>query len=166
MQLIQTIEVGAGGAANIQFTSIPATYTNLYLVASLRSTADTVITFIRFNGVTTNLSSRRLYSASAGSASSDAPTTEISMAGGQNPSSYTASTFSNVGIYIPNYAGATNKSVSADYVNENNASAAWNGFTAGLWSSTNAITQIQLLCSSGGNFVQYSSASLYGIKNS
>lgn len=162
MKLIQTVEVGAGGAANIEFTSIPQTYTDLVLVCSLRSTQDTVVSYVRFNGATTNLSSRLLLgSGSAASSQSDA--SNIKLQGFQNPSGFTASTFSNSTIYIPNYAGATNKSISADYVSENNATSAWSGFTAGLWSSTNAITQITIVCASAGNYVQYSTASLYGI---
>ena len=55
--------------------------------------------------------------------------------------------------------------VANDAVVENNATESFQSFTAGLWSSTDAITQITLILS-GGNVVQYSSASLYGIKNS
>jgi hypothetical protein len=33
-KLIETVTVGSGGAANIEFTSIPQTYTDLKLVIS------------------------------------------------------------------------------------------------------------------------------------
>ena len=36
--LISTVTVGAGGAASIDFNSIPGTYTDLLLVVSVRST--------------------------------------------------------------------------------------------------------------------------------
>ena len=78
----------------------------------------------------------------------------------------TANTFANGEFYIPNYAGSTNKSVSADGVTENNATAARATLTAGLWSNTAAINQITLLPIAGGTFAQYSTATLYGISNS
>ena len=68
-------------------------------------------------------------------------------------------------IYIPNYSGSTNKSVSIDAVAENNGTSGFCSFTAGLWSASDAITQITLIAN-GGNMVQHSSVSLYGIRNS
>ena len=162
--LIQSVTVGSGGAASIEFGSIPQTYTDLQVLFSLRGDYDTVVAWVRFNGLTTNLSSRLLLG-SGSAASSQSDTSNIKMQGAIGASTYTASIFANSSLYIPNYAGATNKSMSIDYVSENNATAAWMGLTAGLWSNTSAITQITLL-SSSGNLVQYSSASLYGIKNS
>jgi hypothetical protein len=71
----------------------------------------------------------------------------------------TASTFSNDAIYIPNYSGSTNKSVSIDTVTENNATAAHQTITASVWANTAAITSIKIV--TGANFAQYSTASLY-----
>ena len=161
-KLIQTITVGVA-AASIDFTSIPQTYTDLKIVYSLRNSNTSVVADIQFNGLSTNLSSRLLLG-SGSAASSITGATQL-RSYGTDPSDYTASVFSNLEVYIPNYAGSTNKSVSMDYVTENNAAAAYSGFTAGLWSATTAITQVTLTVS-GGNVAQYSSASLYGIKNS
>jgi hypothetical protein len=36
-EAIATVEVGSGGAANIEFTSIPATFTDLVVKASLQT---------------------------------------------------------------------------------------------------------------------------------
>jgi hypothetical protein len=84
-----------------------------------------------------------------------------------NANSSTASTFGNFQMYIPNYAGSSNKSVSIDAVTENNATAAEANLVAGLWSSTAAITSITLYnYGSVTNFMQHSTATLYGIKNS
>ena len=74
----------------------------------------------------------------------------------------TANTFNSTTFYIPNYAGSTNKSFSFDQVNENNTTAANQVLGSVLWSNTAAITSISLT-SPGYNFVQYSTASLYGI---
>jgi hypothetical protein len=76
----------------------------------------------------------------------------------------TANTFGNSSIYIPNYSGATNKSYSADGVNETNATQAFQELDASLWSNTASITQVTLSVENG-NFVQYSSATLYGVKS-
>ncbi|CAB4222006.1 hypothetical protein UFOVP1649_5 [uncultured Caudovirales phage] len=75
----------------------------------------------------------------------------------------TASTFGNAEFYIPNYAGSNYKSASFDGVGENNATQAWMGLGAGLWSNTAAINQLTLTVAGGTTYLTYSSASLYGI---
>ena len=159
-KLIETVTVGSGGAANITFTSIPQTYTDLKLVMSLRNTIDSVLGTIQFNGLSTDLTSRVLLG--NGSAASSTTPASVIQFYGANPTSYTASVFGNVEIYIPNYAGSTNKSVSIDSVTENNATASFQSMTAGVWGATSAITQISILVA----VAQHSSASLYGIKSS
>ena len=79
--------------------------------------------------------------------------------------SATASTFGNSEIYIPNYASSGYKSISADSVSENNATAAYAFMAALLWSNSAAINRITIT-GLGSSFVQYSTATLYGIKNS
>lgn len=158
--LIQTITVGAGGAASIDFTSIPGTYTDLILYMSARST-DLRALNIKFNNTSTTYTVRHL----------DGDGTSVTsnnnyLAGDATPSTATASVFGNNVYYIPNYAGSTQKSYSVDSVTENNGTTAYQHLTAGLWNGTSAITQITFNILSSGNFAQYSSASLYGIKNS
>lgn len=160
---IQTVTVGSGGAANIEFTSIPQNYTDLKVVASLRTdNAGVEAVMIEFNGLNTNLSGRRL-TGDGGSAGSDT-LTNIRFA--IDTAANTASVFSNGEFYIPNYTSANFKSVSVDGVNETNGTNAVQSLVAGLWSATAAITSIKLLGNSAGNFVQYSTATLYGIKSS
>jgi len=161
---IATVTVGSGGAANIEFSSIPSTYTDLTILLSGRTSyTGTVYRFgtIQFNNLTTNLSTRNVYGSTSGVASNTA--TEIYF--WNNSASSTSNTFNNAQFYIPNYAGSTNKSLSIDTVSENNGTDALTGLVAGLWSNTAAITSIQLV-SNGGNFVQYSTATLYGISKS
>ena len=156
-----------GSVSSIDFTSIPSTYTDLIIKYSLRSTANAAtqggqLTKISFNGSTANLSRRRLYG-NGSSAGSDSASDNI--IGYNNPSDYTANTFGNGELYVPNYAGSANKSFSVDSVDENNATAAEIAFVAGLWSQTTAINAISLI-PYAGNWVQYSTATLYGIKSS
>jgi hypothetical protein len=79
--------------------------------------------------------------------------------------SATASTFSNVEIYIPNYNSSVNKVASAIVAHENNNSAAYTSANAFLRSVTDAITSVDLV-SASGNYVSGTSFFLYGIKNS
>ena len=159
MQVIEHIEVGSGGAASIEFTSISAGHTDLYLSLSLRQSAGSEgagFSF-RLNGSTLNFSQRRLYGTGS-SAVTDTGAESLWVVG----NGATANTFSNSSIYIPNYASSSAKSYSNDGVSENNASTAFQAIVAGLWNDTNAITSLGIYCTAG-SFVQYSSATLYGI---
>ena len=89
--------------------------------------------------------------------------TPARLVGGLEGTGYTASTFGNAELYIPNYTSSNNKSFSADSVTENNATAAYSQLIAGLWSNVTAITSLSLAPSSG-TFVQHSTATLYGVK--
>jgi hypothetical protein len=161
-ELIASSTVGSGGAANIDFTSIPSTYTDLQLLLSLRTNTNSTSdqTLISFNGSTASFSARLLIG--NGSAASSTTIARYTMPNGNTD--LTASTFSSGSVYIPNYAGSTNKSYSADGVQENNATGALAILTAGLWSDTAAINQITLT-PNAGSYVQYTTAYLYGVKN-
>lgn len=167
MVKIETVTVGSGGAANITFSNIPQTYTDLKVVISTRDSGSgsSQNLKISFNGVGgTSYSSRLLYgdgsSASSFTLSSAAALEhQYSTAAGA-----TASTFGSTEVYVPNYTSSTNKSVSVDSVTENNATGVSMGLSAGLFSNTSAITSITLAPFSGSNtFVQHSTATLYGI---
>jgi hypothetical protein len=154
-----------GTQSVIDFTSIPSTYTDLKLVVSLRDNGSNVysLAYVKFNNTTANLKSRGV----EGDGSS--PTTyynsTVLYINSANGNSSTANTFCNSEIYIPNYTSSNYKSVSVDGVMENNATTAYSSLQAGLWSDTAAINQITIY-SSTGSWLQYSSAYLYGIKNS
>ena len=164
---IASVTVGSGGASSIDFTSIPATYTDLLVKVTTRDTAVTANTGavkVTVNASATTYTNRNITSSGSAAASSSAVTTYIDAGLGSTmpTSGNTASTFSNIEIYIPNYAGSTNKSFSVDAVGENNATAAYAGLVAGLWSTTSVITAISIAATT--LFSQYSSATLYGIK--
>jgi len=162
---IATTTVGSGGASTIDFTNIPQTYTDLVLKVSARGTVNTASNghyyTINLNGSTTNKT--QIYLQGSGSSSGSGSTSSFTTY--MDPSEYTASTFSNAEVYLPNYAGSNYKSMSVDVVMENNATEAYSTFYAQLWSNTAAITSITLT-PGGGNFAQHSTATLYGIKNS
>jgi hypothetical protein len=160
-QLIASNTVGSGGVASVTFSSIPATYTDLKLSYSMRNTA--FWSSISFNGSSASFSSRWLNgNGTAVNSASRTDNTEFVLG---ELSTYTANTFTNGDIYIPNYAGANYKSFSIDAVNENNATTAYQHFGAGLRSNTAAINSITIT-PSAGNILEYSTFYLYGIKNS
>jgi hypothetical protein len=157
-ELIASVTVGSGGAASMDFTSIPSTYTDLCFVSSLRASDNSDYCSIRFNNSSSSFSSRQIYNTgSTTRANNDLTAATV-------PSTYTANTFSSNLIYIPNYAGSSNKSWSRDSVFENNAAAAVQTLEAGLWANTAAINQVTLVHPTA-NFAQYSTAYLYGVKN-
>jgi hypothetical protein len=162
---IATVTVGSGGATDITFSSITSTYTDLLVVASVRGSDNAATNTnlrIQFNGSTSNYSERQLYG--NGSSALSATLTYASL-GYVSSDGATASTFGNCQAYIPNYAGSTNKSISAEGVAEGNTAAMLMALDAGLWSDTSAITSIKLFVPSF-NIMQHSTATLYGISKS
>lgn len=162
---IASTTVGAGGAANITFSSIPSTYTDLILKLSLRGSYSVVAysMSMRFNSDTgNNYTLRSLYgdgSAAGSEVSSGISYLPVLI----NGNSATSSTFGNAEVYIPNYGGSTQKSISADAVSESNATTTYAYLHAGIWTGTSAITSITLNALSSYVFNQYSTATLYGI---
>jgi hypothetical protein len=154
-------------AASVTFSAIPATYTDLVLRISARNTTTSEDIDLTINGDTSTLYSRTyLLGNGTGTGSfRNSGQPRISLDNSVVPSSYTASTFSNLEIYIPSYTATQNRPISSISVTENNATLARIVATAGLYLSTTAITQVQLATTSG-NFDTGSSFYLYGIKNS
>jgi hypothetical protein len=165
-ELIASSTVGSGGAANIDFTSIPSTYTDLVLVTSARDVSAATDDFIyaRFNSSATGYSGILLRGNGSTAAAGGIGTT-YAYVGQIEGTGRTASTFTNSTCYIPNYAGSSQKSYSVDTVSENNATAAYAAIIAGLWTGTAAISSITLTSATGSNFAQYTTAYLYGVKN-
>jgi len=167
---IATVDL-TGSQSSIDFTSIPATYTDLCIKYSARTDRANTNSdiYLQFNGVTTaTYSFKRIYGNGTATAASDGLTNNATggFAGTADGASATASTFGNCEVYIPNYAGSTAKSWSVDGVNENNATSALAALYVGSWSGTAAITSISLKDYNAANFVQYSTATLYGISKS
>jgi len=163
MKLIATQTVTTA-QPSIEFTSIPGNFTDLYVLMSARSSRSSVIAevLISFNGNTSNFTNRRLF----GNGSTVESTTNTQGgrgAGFINGNDLTANTFGNYGLYIPNYAGATNKSVSIDSVNETNGTEAHQAIFAVQWANTSPITSTTFTLQDSTNFQPGTVVSLYGI---
>jgi hypothetical protein len=172
--LIKSVTVESGGAANITFTSIPQTYTDLCLFLSGRvdipgpngPTDPNYNSYLLTNAFPLGGGARTRYLLYDGSTSSSASDTNNILLLGITSSAATANTFGNTFAYFTNYASTTlNKSVSIDQVSENNATASTTMLSAGLYPANDAITSITIETFSTGNFVQHSTAYLYGVSN-
>lgn len=164
MTLVQTIAVGAGGAASIEFTGIPQDGTDLLIVCSFRdsNTAAGNDFNCRLNGVTTGYSFKYLWGngSSVGSGSSTGASAYGVFLSQSND--LTANTFSNIQVYIPNYTSSVAKLLSIDGVTENNATGARQSINANRWTGTAAITTVRVFVG-GATLLQNSTASLYKI---
>jgi hypothetical protein len=165
--LISSTTVGSGGAAGIDFTSIPSTYTDLEIKLSGRCTASTSQgTYLQFNGSSSSIYSYvEFYGYSGGGGGYAQSSITNAYLGTVLGTAGTANTFSNNSIYIPNYAGNTNKPFLSSNGYEMNSTSGWqNDLVTGLWASTAAINRVYIYPGSG-NFAQYTTAYLYGISN-
>jgi len=161
-ELIATTGAPSANVASLSFTSIPSTFTDLVLVMSLRSTSTNNYGSVLFNSSSTGYTRRILYG-NGSSVASTTPTGYESLS--INPSDATSSVFANYQMYITNYAGTNNKSFSVDAVGENNGTTAQAIFHTGIWANSSAITSLTIT-SGVGDIAQYSTAYLYGVKNS
>lgn len=163
MQPIYTQTVGSSSVGSISFTNIPQTFTDLKIVFSLRDTYaggfDSVL--MQFNSDTANNYSYTVIGQAPSSyRSSNNNVINPFLANGTTS---TASTFSNMEAYIPNYTSSNKKSIIIDVVGENNSASVFGlSMTAALWSNTAAISSLYFQASNG-NITQYSTISLYGI---
>jgi len=161
--LLETITVGAAGASSVTFNSIPQTgYTDLKIVMSVRSANASNFDNprISINGSTSTFTRREIY-AESGSVGSESVADRI--IGAIPAANATSSTFGSLDFYLPNYTSSNYKSYSVDSVTENNSTTQASWLLAGLWSTTTAVSTIAVSLQSGGNFVQYSTFSLYGV---
>ena len=153
-----------GSVASITFSSIPQTYTDLQVLFSARGTTGLGANLVKieYNANASNYTYTRLLGYGSGASSASGSDSQVAITQSVDE---TANTFSNNSLYIPNYTSANHKSLSADSVNENNATETYMSLNRVLWSDTAAITALKL-SANGGSFVQYSTFYLYGISNS
>ena len=161
---IQTVTVGSGGSASVEFTSIPATYKHLQIRGIGRGSFTDLT--MRFNSDTgNNYSSHRLYGTGSsvgadGENSSGAYGTFILYAGRLNSA---GSVFCANIIDILDYANTNKYKTSRSFYGFDDNSSGNIFLTSGNWRNTNAITTIRLTPNSG-TIAQYSHFALYGIK--
>jgi hypothetical protein len=160
--LIETVTVGAGGAASIEFTDIPQDGVDLQVLVSARAqnTSYTSVMFMELNGITSGYNIIRITGTGSAANTSASTLAIIGIAAGGTS---TANTFGSTGITIPNYAVNAVKVASAEGMGENNSTASIIQPLAYKTNITNAVTSLKLLLS-GTTLAEYSTASLYKIK--
>jgi hypothetical protein len=143
MTLIETKTLGTA-AASIEFTSIPQDGTDLVVLISARSPAAlTLISLgIFFNTAAADTSWRFLFGNGSSASSSSATGVNDFYFADAPGSSATSNTFGNAEVYIPNYTGSQQKSISSSGVAENNATTAAQSIHAGLCTKTAPITSL------------------------
>lgn len=162
-----------GTQVTVTFSAIDQTYTDLLLMLSLRTNKSATVDelAVQFNSLAVgNYSNTSLYGYTT-SANSQRQTRSANLFIVNNYNTgdtATASSFANMELYIPNYAGSSLKVLSANFAAENNSTSTGNavGGNAGLANLTAAITSISLTNNGGASFVSGSRFDLYGIKNS
>lgn len=168
MDLIQRVTVGAGGAANINFTSIPQTYRHLQIKMIFRSsraapaTQDAVR--VQFNGITSaSYSSHGLYY-SSGSSGAEGYANNTFIYGNNGPTSNISASVFGVNICsVLDYTDIIkNKTFICLGTTDTNATTGEIIVRTGSILLTNAVTSINLYLGVG-NFVENTVASLYGV---
>lgn len=159
-----------GTASSISFNTIPGTYTDLVIFISARTDRPTVQQDpikIRFNGAGTDSNLSPTYFYASGTSVGASGGLSYGLIGYATCAGSTSNTFSNIELYLPNYAGSTNKMISSTSANEHNATSSNElDAIATSWNSTAAITSITLLPNTGPNFISGSRFDLYGILKS
>lgn len=160
--LTQTVSTAV---ANIAFTAIPASYTDLVVYISCRTSDATyggANLSLLINGVSTNRIHYRLYA--IGSSPGADTNTGAPILATTVTDNLTANAFGNTIMYLQNYAGNQFKSWRTINANANNSTSnIETGWTSGRWASTAAITSLTFSVSTSSNFMPYSTFSLYGI---
>jgi hypothetical protein len=170
---IATTTVGSGGTANVEFTSIPSTYTHLQVrcfAQTNRATYGIDEANITFNSDTGSNYVRHLLYGDGSATSASADTSQTSMrTGSGNFGTTTGSNWGSAIIDILDYKNTnkytTIRSLSgADCNGTVGGLGGRVGLFSGLWLNTNAVTSIKLVPANGTLFSQYSHFALYGIR--
>jgi hypothetical protein len=157
---IATTTLGSA-AANITFSTIPGTYTDLRLVLVARTSSGGDVTQLEINGTAgTSYSFTRIIgngSSAFSSQNSNFPFFYLTDEGTNTtlPDLITIDLFS--------YAGSTNKTILFT-ANEDRNGSGKVGYGVGLFRSTSAITSLKLFNNAATNFAAGTTATLYGIK--
>jgi hypothetical protein len=165
---IATVSVGSGGAANVEFTSIPASYTHLeirYIVRADVADFDSAL-LMRFNNDTASNYSWHILRGSGSVIYVDAGANSSNpLVASQVGDSSTASVFGGGTVNVLDYANTNKYKTSRALGGFDANGSGYIQITSQNWRSTSAITSIKFAFSTGSGFKQYSSFALYGIKS-
>ena len=161
---IFTATVGAGGQSSVTFSSIPSGYKHLQVRAHGMLTATSAAISFRVGSGSADTNTANYYyhrltgNGSAASAGAGADIPQSAWVTGNSSTSYPEIFVTDILDYDTNKYKTIRMLSGVD----NNGSGEVN-LTSGLWKNTAAIDVIQLIPNTG-NFAQYASFALYGIK--
>jgi hypothetical protein len=146
-------------AATVTFSSIPATYTDVVLIANATTTSNSWDLYIRFNGdAGSNYSVTRLFGNGTTPGSNRLSSDTLIQ------STYWASLGTEQTNHIINIMDYANATTNKTMLLRGNRAGQGVDASVGLWRNTAAISSINLLLFSGGNFATGSNFKLYGIE--
>jgi len=164
---IATVSVGSGGAANVEFTSIPATYAHLQIRALARTdranAGDAV--YVRFNNDSGSTYSGHRLEGNGSSASAQFETSSTSFT--LNRITAANNGASQFGVFVfdlLDYKDTNKYSTARALVGFDGNGSGLIGLDSGSWRNTAAVDRIDILPLNASGFVQYSHFALYGIK--
>jgi len=150
-------------ADSVTFSSIPSTYTDLVVIASVGNATTSSNMLIRFNSDTaSNYSQTTLAGNGSTAASNRYSNLSAIYVIEREEVSDIASTYSVSIININNYSNTTTYKSTLSRSSTPNSSSPGTDVQAGLWRSTAAITSITFLLNTG-SFTSGSTLNLYGI---
>jgi hypothetical protein len=159
---IASITVGTA-SATVTFSSIPQTYTDLVVVASVGNTVTSTNMLLRFNSDTASNYSQTTLAGNGSTAASNRYSSAANISPIEREEmSDIANTYSVSIININNYSNTTTYKSTLSRSSTPNSSSPGTDVQAGLWRSTAAITSITLPVNDG-SFTVGSTFNLYGI---
>jgi hypothetical protein len=157
--LIASSTVGSGGASSIVFSSIPATYTDLFVILSARFSS-LGNARLNLNSSGSAFSSRAMYSFATNAPLSYTDTVGLGRA--TSNSGDQTNNFGAMQLHLPNYRSSVSKPFSSDAFAAN-----YNGgyivLTGGVWADNSAITSLTLLPPASTTLLENTTAYLYGV---
>lgn len=164
---ISTVTVGAGGSSAITFSSIPSTYTHLQVRYIARSAVSDVSDNIwsRFNSDTGSNYTFHLLEGTGSAAAAGAGTSQTRNLFGRCAGNTAGSNiFGAAVIDILDYANTNKYKTIRNLAGDDRNGGGSIRFESGLWLNTAAVNTLTITTNGFGNFLQYSSFALYGIK--
>lgn len=151
-------------SASVVFSSIPATYTDLKILYTGKTTdAAAQGTSMNFNGSTSNVQSMYIIGDGANPGTGTLNYMYVGSVFGTNG---TADVFSANEIYIPNYTSSQIKSYIMMNAAETSGATGYGNVIVGRDSGVTAALTSVTINTGGGNFIANSTFYLYGIKSS
>jgi len=163
---IQTITVGSGGTATVDFTSIPSIYKHLQIRAMFGTSSAGSSTGLKFNNNSTG--TKYAYHYIAGTGSGSGFTGESINRNFLNITDFTGGSLTaspTVAIIdVLDYASATKNKTLQNLSGYDASGSGGLGIFSGHWRDTTAINQITIYSISSATFLENSSFALYGIE--